>query len=148
MSITSRAVADVFLEGIENDRVVAQVHVVPVEEDGADSGVHDVINVVLVENGLTVNDNLVPLDVDYLTGVLVHEVLVPCLEDAGGELGTDILRKFFLGGLHLACKSEDIEDVLVTLESDGPQQGRDRELLLPVDVGVHDIVDVGGELNP
>ena len=141
-------VADVFLEGVEDDGVVAQVYIVPVQEDGVDTGVYDVIYVVLVENGLAVNNDLVPLDVDYLTGVFIHEVLVPCLEDAGSELGTDILCKFFLGGLHLACKSEDVEDVLVTLESDGPEEGSDGKLLLPVDVGVHDIVDVGGELYP
>ena len=43
---------------------------------------------------------------------------------------------------------EDAQDVLVGLITDGTEQGGHRQFLLPVDISVHHIVDVSGELHP
>ena len=50
--------------------------------------------------------------------------------------------------LHLFGEIEEIEDLLIRLKANSTQQGRHRELLLTVNVGIHDIVDVRSELDP
>ena len=52
------------------------------------------------------------------------------------------------GGLHLLCEVENLQDVLVVLKPYGTEQCRDGQLLLTVDVRIHDVVDVRCELNP
>ena len=45
----------------------------------------DIVYVPLLENGLAVDDDLVTLDRNHLARVLVHEVLDPRLQHAGGQ---------------------------------------------------------------
>jgi hypothetical protein len=102
----------------------------------------------LLDHGFAVDEHLVTLDAHHLTGVLVHEVLHPALQHAGGELAAHGLLQVGLGHLDLVGQAEDLQDLLVALETDGTQQRGHRQLLLPIDVGVHHPVDVRGELDP
>ena len=49
---------------------------------------------------------------------------------------------------HFVCKTENVDDVLIAIETDGTEQGGYRKFLLTVDVGIHHIVDVRSELDP
>ena len=84
----------------------------------------------------------------FFAGVLVHEILHPALQHAGGELAANGILQGGLGHLDLVGQAEDLQDLLVALETDGTQQRGHRQLLLPVDVGVHHPVDVRGEFDP
>ena len=42
----------------------------------------------------------------------------------------------------------ELKDILIGIETDSAQKGCYRQLLLTIDVCVHDIVDVSSELNP
>ena len=59
-----------------------------------------------------------------------------------------MLLKVSARDFHLFGEIEEIEDLLIRLKANSTQQGRHRELLLTVDVGIHDIVDVRSELDP
>ena len=50
--------------------------------------------------------------------------------------------------LHVFRQIKNLENVLVILKSDGSQQSGNRQFLLTVNVRIHDVVDVGGKLNP
>ncbi len=102
----------------------------------------------LFEDRFAVHDHVVAFDVHDLARIFIHEVLVPGLQDAGGEFAADALLEVRLVDLDLLGQVEDVENRLVAFEADGPEQRRHGELLLAVDVGVHHVVDVGGELNP
>jgi hypothetical protein len=97
---------------------------------------------------LAVDQHLVALDGDHFAGILVHEILHPALQHAGGELAAHGLLQGGLGHLHLIGQAEDLQDVLVALKTDGTQQGGHGQLLLAVDVGVHHAVDVRSEFYP
>ena len=113
-----------------------------------DAAVDNLFDMFLVQHGLALHDDLVTLDRYHFAGVLVHEVLYPALQDAGSELASDIFLEAGLRHLHVLCQIEDLEDVLVVLETDGTQQGRYGQFLLTVDVSIHHVVDVGGKLYP
>ncbi len=102
----------------------------------------------LFEHGLAVHDHVVALDVDHLARILVHEVLVPGLQDACRQRAADALLEVRLVDLDFLRQAENVKDGLVAFEADGPEQGRDGEFLLAVDVGVHHVVDVSRELDP
>ena len=116
-------VALVFGEGVVDDGEVVGSRIVLVEEDGLRTRVEDILDVFFLEDGLTLDDRDVALDVDHLAGLFVDEVFVPGLEDAGRHLATDAFLQVFLGNFHLAGQAEDVEDVLVALETDGAQEG-------------------------
>ncbi len=117
-------------------------------EDCRGVALKDLNHVVLGDLCLTLHDYLITLDRYNLTGILIHEVLIPALKHTGSKALANVLLQVGLVHLHLVCKFENLQDVLVSLETDSTQKGCHWQLLLTVDIGVHDIVDVGGELNP
>ena len=65
------------VQGVEDDLVVTGVHILAMQQDGSDTRLHDLGDVLLLELGVTVNDDIVTLDTYYLAGVLINEVLGP-----------------------------------------------------------------------
>ena len=117
-------------------------------QDGVGTALQNIHHVILGNLRLTFHDDLITLDRYNLTGILVYEVFVPTLQHTGGQLRTyDILQCLFVD-LHLFCKIENLQDVLIGLETDSTQQGGHWQLLLTVDICVHDIVDVSSKLYP
>ena len=97
---------------------------------------------------LAVDNNFVTLDGNNFTGIFVYKILNPCFQYTRRQLTTYNLLEIRLVHLHILCQVEDFKNVLVILKTDGSQQCGYRQLLLTVDVGIHDIVDVGSKLNP
>ena len=141
-------VGSILLQGVEDDAVVRTVGVVLVNENALDTAVENLFDIVLGEHRFTVQYDLVALDADHLTGILIHEVLGPGAEHAGCQRAAQMLSEVLLADFHVLCEVEDVEDVSVILETDGSQQSGDGQLLLTVDVGIHHVVDVRGKLNP
>ena len=141
-------VTGVFGQGVEDDGIVLGRRLVLVDKNGVSTALQDVDHVLLGNLGLTIHDDLVTLDGHHLASILIDEVLVPTLQHTGGEFAADDLLQGGLAHLHLLGQVEDLQDVLIVLETDGTKQCRNRQLLLTVDVGIHHVVDVGGKLNP
>ena len=117
-------------------------------EDGRSTAVEDILSVLLGNLRLAFHDHLITLNGSHLTRVLIHEVFRPALQHTGGEMLADDLLHILLCHLHLLSEVEDLEDVLISLETDGTEKRCYRQLLLSVDVSIHHIVDIGGELDP
>ncbi len=115
---------------------------------GVDARCEDILDILLLDDRLTVEYHIVALDGYNLAGILVHEVLGPGLEHTRGELAAHCLLEVRTVDADLLGQTEDLDDVLVTLEAYRTQKGRHREFLLTVDVGIHDIIDVSGKLDP
>ena len=141
-------VGGVLLEGVEDDGVVRRVGLLLVEQDGVNARLENQVDAILVEFLLAVDDHLVALDGDHFAGVLVYEILHPGAEHTGSKLAAEGLLQVGLVDPDLLGQVEDVDDVLVGLKADGTQKSGHGELLLAVDVGIHDIVDVSGKLNP
>ena len=112
------------------------------------STLHDIHDVVLSNLGLTVHDHLITLDRNNLTGILIHEIFVPALQHTCSQLTSNHLLEVGLVNLHLLSEVEYLQDVLIGLKTNGTQQRCYGQLLLTVDIGIHDIVDVSSKLNP
>ena len=141
-------VGRILLQGVEDDGVLVGAHLVLLQEDALLIGFEDGLDGVVVEDLATVDDDLDTLNGGHLAGVLVDEVLELGLQHVVGELaalgGLEVRR----GDLDLVSQVEDVDDILVGVVTDGPEQGGHRQFLLTVDVRVHDIVDVRRELDP
>ena len=103
---------------------------------------------ILLEHRLAIYDHVVTLDRDNLARILIDEVLDPGRQDARCELATYGLLQVRLRHLYLIGQVEDLENLLVSLETDCTQQCRYGQLLLTVDVSIHHVVDIRGELDP
>ena len=91
-------------------------------EDGAGTTLQDVEHVVLGNLGLTFHDNLVTLDRYNLTGILIYEVLIPALQHTGSELTTKYFLQRLLINLYLLGKVEDLQNILIGLETNSTEQ--------------------------
>ena len=96
----------------------------------------------------TLYHNLVTLDRRHLTGIFVHEVLDGRLHHIACQTATHASLQGLTVHLHLFRQVEAVQDVLVALKTDSTEQGRHRQLLLTVDVGIHHLVDIRSKLNP
>ena len=141
-------VRSIFLKSVEDNRIVDCVGALLVEKDCLDAALEDSRNIFFGDDGLTVDDNVVALDRHNLAGVFVGEVLDPRFQHTGGKLAPHCFLEVGGGHLDVFGQTEDLDDVLVALESDSAQKSGHGQLLLAVDVGIHHVVDVSGELDP
>ena len=117
-------------------------------EDGLRTALNNLFDMVGFENGFAVEDYLVTLDGNHFASVFVHEVFHPALQYASSQLTANGLLQVGLVHLELFSKVEDLQNLLVGFKTDGTEQCRHGQLLLTVDVSVHDIIDVCSKLNP
>ena len=128
----AQSIDSVINEGIDFDPHTKTVSYNPSHEENVDTS---------IEYNPTI-------DGDDLSGVFVFEVFGPGLEDLGRQLPSLVFLEALRCGLHFVSQSEDVDDVLVRIIADRTQKGRYRQLLLTVDVGIHDIVDIGRKFDP
>ena len=138
----------VFLQGVEDDGEVVLTLLIFVEQDGFRTGLEDDIDDLRRELFLTLDNDLVTFDGRYLTGVLIDEVLDGRFHDVTREFTPHASLECLTVNLHFLSEVEAVEDVLIGLKTDGAEQGGNRQFLLTVDVSIHDLVDVGCELDP
>ena len=93
------------------------------EEDCLDARINNGVDELGGKFNLAVNDNRVTLDRHYLAGILVNEVLSPGVEHPSGKLAANHLLEGSLADLDFVGKVENLEDILVALETDCAEQG-------------------------
>ena len=108
----------------------------------------DFFYIFLSKFSLTLHDYLVTLDRYNFTSILIHEVLIPALQNTSSKSLADSSLHVLLVHLHFLSEVEDLKDILILLITDGTEQSSYRQLLLTVDIGIHDVVDVSSKLNP
>ncbi|CAI8266327.1 MAG: Uncharacterised protein [Flavobacteriia bacterium] len=141
-------VGRIFLKRVVNDGVVRVFCVLTVQQNGRYIRIQDFLYVVLLEHCIPIQDHLISLNGYNLSGILIHKILQPALQDTSCQFPAHHLFESGLGNFDLLGQIEYLKDVLVPFVSDGAQQGGQREFLLSIDVGVHHIVDVRRKFDP
>ena len=114
-----------------------------VEENGGSAALDDLEDIVFVENSFTFEENLAAFDLRSLLPVASStKSSVRDLVNATGQFATDGLFEVGLVDLHFFGQTEKLENILIAFVTDGTEQGGDGQLLLTIDVSVHDTVDV------
>ena len=111
-------------------------------------GIENFLHMFFLDYRLTVNHHIITLYGNHLAGVFIDEVFHPSLQYTCRQLSADSLFQVRFSNFNFFSKTEYLDNVLVTVKPYCTQQSRDRQFLLTVDVRVHHIVDVGGELYP
>ena len=138
----------VLLQRVKDDGVVRSGGFLVVYQDRLYPTLYNFINMLGLQNRLAVQNHLVTLDGNDFARIFVDEVLYPAFQDTGSQLPAQHLLQVGLVDLHLFRQIENLEDVLVRLETYGAEQGGNGQLLFSVYVGVHHIVDVRRKFNP
>ena len=141
-------VGRILLEGVEDDGVLVGAYLILLQEDALLVRLEDGLDGRVVEDLAALDDDVDALDGRHLAGVLIDEVLELGLQDVVGQLAAASGFQVLRGDLDLVGQVEDVDDVLVGVVADGTQERGHGQLLLPVDVGVHHVVDVRRELDP
>ena len=76
-------VGGILLQRVEDHGIVNLLVVLLVEKHGLDVGVGHHVDVIFLKDGLAVDNHLGTLDVDHLTSLVIHKVLIPRLGDGG-----------------------------------------------------------------
>ncbi len=79
-------------------------------------------NVFLLNHRVAVDNHLITLDRNHFAGVFVNEVLVPRAQHAGSKLAAHCLLEVGLVHLEFLGQAEDLDDIIVSFQSDGTQQ--------------------------
>ena len=111
-------VTGVFGQRVEDDAVVLSSLLVLVYQDRLGTTLQNFEQVVFRNLRTAIHDNLVTLDGNHLTRILIYEVLVPALQQTGCELRTDDGLQRFLVDLHLLGKVENLQNILVGFKTD------------------------------
>ena len=138
----------IFLESIENDCVIARIHIFLVQKHCSYAGIKDFLNVFFLDDGFTVDNYVVTLDWHNFASILVYKVFNPCSQNTGSEFSTDNFFQVRLVNLNFLCQSENFDDVLIAVKTDSTQQCSYGQFFLTVDVSIHHVVDVCSKFNP
>ena len=83
------------------------------EKDVIHAGFDNLVYKFLGQDRTSLDTDFGSLDVHNLSGVLIHEVFVPCLENPGCKSLSDMLFKLFSICPYLLGQIEDVENVLI-----------------------------------
>ncbi len=138
----------ILLQGIEQDRIIALVVLLFVQQHVLRAGLHNTLIYLFIDLRLTFDNDLVTLDGYHLGGILVNEILGPGLHYVTCQ--TTAYHRLLIRrrNLHLLGEVEAVKDILIALETDGTQKSCYRQLLLAVNVSIHHIVNVRRKLDP
>ena len=117
-------------------------------EDRLGSATDDFFYMLCLQHGLTVENDLVTLNGNNFTGIFVHKILYPTLQDTGCQLTAHHLLQSSLVDLDFLGKIEYLKNILIILKTNGTKKSRHRQLLLTVNISIHHIVDVRCKLDP
>ena len=118
------------------------------KQDGRHTTLENGVNIVGSQLSFTFDNDLVALDGNNLTRILVGEILIPRLHDITSQLAANGILQILLSDLHVLAEVEDLENVLISLITDSTKHRRDGQLLLTIDVSKHHVVDIRRELDP
>ena len=138
----------VFLQGIEDNRILGFTRFLFVQQNGLRVGFQNTLHQFGCQFFFALDDNLVTLNGNNLTSILIHEVFRPRVKYITGKRPADSSFKVLTSALNLFCQTETIQNILIRLVTNGTQQRRYGQFLLTVDISIHHIVDVGGKLYP
>ena len=141
-------VGRILLQGVVDNAVLGGDGLVLLEKDGLHLCISNTGDGVLAQDFAALHDGKGTFNGDQFTGIFIFEVLEPGLQDVSRQFAAFVLLEHLFGSRHFIGQSETVQDVLVGTVTNGTQEGGDRQLLLTVDVGIHDIVDVRRELDP
>ena len=117
-------------------------------KDGLGTTLQNVHQVVFGNFRLTLHDHLIALDRNHFARIFIDKVLVPTLQHTCSQLAANGFLQSSLVDLYFLREVENLQDVLIILETDGTEQCSNRQLLLTVDVSVHHIINIRGKLYP
>src|SRR5688572_26766575 len=103
---------------------------------------------IVLEESFPFKDDLVTLNRNYFTGILIHEIFYPCLKNTCSKFSSNGFLEGCLAYFQFISQSENFKDILVGLVPNCTKQSGDREFFLTIDVCIHDIVDVSCKFNP
>ena len=106
-------VGGVFLQGIENNGIVGRRCLFVMNENALRSAFDNLLDMVLLKNGLALKHHLVALDRYYFTGIFINEVFHPALQYTCGKATAKHLFQAGLVHLDLLGEVEDLENVFV-----------------------------------
>ena len=138
----------VLLKGVENDGVLVGIGLILLKENRLHFRFPDLLDGFVIEDLTAFDDGDGTFDGNDLARIFILEVLGPGFEHLGGQFPAFVLFEGGFVGGDLVGQSENVDDVLVGVVTDGAEQGGNGQLLLSVDVGVHHVVDVRRELDP
>ena len=146
----SLRISGVFVQRIEDDGIVAGRYIGTLQHNSGHACIQNHVYVFLGQLCLTINHRIGTFQRCQLAGVRIDHVLGPFLQNHGSKttmLGHGLLQVGLID-LHLLCRSKDFDNVFFVFKAYGTQKCRYRQLLLAVDIGIHHIIDVSGELYP
>ncbi len=141
-------VAGIFLQSIVDDCVVGNLLILLVEEDSLYTSFHNLINVLIFDNGLAVENDLVSFERYNFCGIFVNKVLNPSLQHSCGKASSNDLLQSGLGNLYFVCQIKDFKNILIVFETNSPQQSCYRQFLLSVDISIHHCINIGSKFYP
>ena len=143
-------VGGILLQRIGDDTIVETRVGLSLEEHrlGRILEIKDRLDILLCKLFISIDHYIVALHGDYFTRFLIHEILDPRIQDTCCYLTTDIFLQVGLIHLHLLGDTEETQNILIGLVADGSQQSSHGQLLLAIDVSVHDVINVCRKLDP
>ena len=108
----------------------------------------NLVDIIFCQLGFALHDDFVTLNRYNFTRILIYEVLIPALQHARCQLTTDSSLHVLLVDLQLFSKVKNLQDIFILLIAHCTKKGCYRQLLLTVDIGIHDIIDVCSKFNP
>ena len=118
------------------------------QEDRLSTAIYYFCYIVFGEFCLTFHYDLITLNGNNLTGILVNEIFIPALENTRSQLASYRCLHVLLVHLNLLGKVEYLKNILILLISYRTEKSCYRQLLLTVDISIHHIVDICSEFYP
>ena len=106
-----------------DDSIVGLRVVLLVKQNSLHIGIHDLVYMLFLQYGITIQDDFISFNRNYFSGIFVHKILVPGIQHAGRKFTSQYFLLSGLGNFYFLGEVKDFKNILVTLKSNGAEQG-------------------------
>ena len=112
----------ILLQGVVDDGVIRLGIVLLVKQDGFYICIQDLINMLFVQNGIPVQNDLVSFNGNHFPGIFIYKIFVPGVQNTSSQFAAEYFFQSCLGNLDLFRQIENFQNILIALVSDGAEQ--------------------------
>ena len=112
------------------------------------TALNDFFDVTFLNFGFTIDNHFIAFNRYHFTGILIHEILSPTLQNPCGKFTTYTGLKILLIDFYFLSQIKDFQNIPVIFEANSSQKSSNWQFFLTVDISIHHVVDIRSKFYP
>ena len=116
----------ILLKGVMDNGIITLCIILFVQKNSLHISFQYLIYVIFFQNSITVQDNLISFNRYYFASILIHKILMPCIQYSRRQFTAQYFFQAGIGNLNLFRKVKYLQNILIPFKTNSSEQGSNR----------------------